>query len=100
MNIKQIAKLREKLDGLRQKGGIKPTKIESLARACGRNPSKRGKEPTWINKEFQQLRPLSIPHHGEVNRFTAQSILDQLEVDLDTWENFLKTSEAKEGEDE
>jgi len=41
---------------------------------------------------FPDLRPLSIPHHSkEVKRFTAESILDQLEMDVHRWEEELKS---------
>jgi hypothetical protein len=86
INQKRTAKLRSKIADLREKGGIKPSELESLAKACGRIRHRRGKEPTWINPDIPTLWPLSIPHHRELNRFTAQSILDQLEGDLDTLE--------------
>ncbi len=62
----------------------------ALAKACGRERSKSGKEPNWINPEFQKLYPLSIPHHGELNKYTARSILNQLEADLDYIEDLLQ----------
>jgi len=96
---KRIARLRKRVERLRGKGGIKPTELESLAMACGRVRQKRGSEPTWINLNLKQLRPLSIPHHKELNRFTAQGILDQLEIDLDVWEGFISQS-SKGREDE
>ena len=89
MNKNKIEKLRKKTDALRLKGGIRPAELESLAKACGRIRKKRGSEPTWINQDLPQLRPLSIPHHKELNRFTAQSILDQIEIDLDALEEAL-----------
>ena len=96
MNLEKIAKLKGKIDQIRKKGGIKPSELESLAKACGRVLHKRGKEPTWINPDIQKIRPLSIPHHGELNKFTAQSILDQLELDLDILENQIQTDIIKE----
>jgi len=96
MDLKKIAKLRGKIDRLREKGGIKPTELESLANACGRVRHKRGKEPTWINPDNQLIRPLSIPHHGELNKFTAQRILDQLDLDLDILEDQIRTCATKE----
>lgn len=86
---KKVAKLREKIDELRRRGGIRPSELESLAKACGRIRHKRGREPNWVNQDYRQLRPLSIPRHRELNKFTAQSILDQLEIDLDTIEKNL-----------
>ena len=67
MNLEKIAKLKGKIDRLMKKGGIKPSELESLAKAWGRVRHKRGKEPTWVNPDIQLIRPLSIPHHGELN---------------------------------
>lgn len=89
MTLKKIARLRTKIDNLRDQGSIKSIVLVNIAKACGRVRSKRGKEPTWVNPEFKDLFPLSIPRHREVNRFTARSILNHLEADLDYIENYL-----------
>jgi hypothetical protein len=88
MNRQKLDKLRKRIEELRQKGGIGSSELESLARGLGRVPFKRGKEPTWINKTFPDLRPLSIPRHGskDLNRITANIILDQLEQDIEKFE--------------
>jgi hypothetical protein len=88
MDRRKLDKLRKQVEELRKKGGIKSSELESLARALGRVPFKRGKEPTWVNKTFLGLRPLSIPHHGskDLNRITANLILDQLEQDIEIFE--------------
>jgi hypothetical protein len=88
MDRRKLDKLRKQVDELRKKGGIKSSELESLARALGRVPFKRGKEPTWVNKTFPDLRPLSIPHHGskDLNRITVNLILDQLEQDIEKFE--------------
>ena len=88
MNRRKLDKLRKRVEELRQKGGIGSSEIESLAKALGRVKSKRGKEPNWINKIFPDLRPLSIPHHGskDLSRITANIILDQLELDIEKYE--------------
>jgi hypothetical protein len=91
----KLDRIRERLNSLRGQGGIKPRKVEALARALGRTHHKRGKEPTWINKLIPELQPLTIPHHsGDLSRFTASSILDQLEGDIDKIEEFLKKDEG------
>lgn len=67
--------------------------MEAIARSLGRKQHDRGKEPTWINEVFPDLRPVSIPHHAsDLNRFTAQSILDQLEQDLKRLEESASSS--------
>ncbi len=77
-------KLRKEFNCIRNKKVIKCTEMERLAKKLGRTRINRGKEPTWENLNFKTLRPLSIPHHpGDLNPYTADSILDQLEEDLE-----------------
>jgi hypothetical protein len=91
MNRQKLNKLRNRVEELRKKGGIGSSELESLARALGRVKSKRGKEPNWINKIFPNLRPLSIPRHGskDLSRITANIILDQLEIDIEQFEEYI-----------
>lgn len=57
-----------------------------------------GKHPTFINPEFPELRPVSIPNHSTpLNKNTARSILDQLEADLECWE--IKVAQTSQEED-
>lgn len=92
MNREKLDKLRKRVEELREKGGIGYSELESLARSLGRVPSKRGKHQTWVNQIFDGLRPLSIPHHGskDLNRITAKSILDQLELDIEKFEELIE----------
>ena len=92
MNREKLDKIRKLVEGLRNKGGIGYSELESLARALGRVPSKRGKHQTWVNQTFDDLRPLSIPRHGskDLNKYTANNILDQLELDLDKFEELIE----------
>ena len=94
MNRRKLNKIKQDIDGFRNRGGVKSSKLESLAKRLGRDKSNRGKEPTWVNKQFPDLRPLSIPHHGarDLNKFTARGILDQLEEDFEKWEEVLESS--------
>lgn len=96
MNKKKLAKIRGELSACRKRGGIKPDELERLAKELGRSRFKRGKEPTWISETFPYLRPLSIPHHGmsDLNRFTAQTIIDQLESDVECWEEHLESGDG------
>ena len=92
MKRQKLDKLRKQVEELRQKGGIGSSELESLAEALGRVRSKRGKHLTWINKAIPDLPPLSIPHHGskDLNKYTANSILDQLEFDIDKFEKLIE----------
>jgi hypothetical protein len=94
MDLKKIQKLRSEFERLRGSGGIRDTELESLARRLGRRRANRGKEPTWVSEVFPDSRPVSIPSHpGNLNRFTAGGILDQLERDLDRYEELLSSPE-------
>ena len=92
MNKNKLRKTKEKLANFRKQGGIKSTELESFAQDLGRKRSPRGSEPTWVSVPFPDLRPLSIPHHSsDLNKFTAGSILDQLEEDIERWERHLES---------
>jgi hypothetical protein len=98
MNHRKLTNLKTELATLRKRGGVKSSELEDIAKSLGRKRHKRGKEPTWINEQFPNLRPLSIPHHStDLNRFTARSILEQLEVDIEYWEEFVEASEVEGG---
>ena len=90
MHQKKIKHLRRKIAGLRRAGGIRSRELERLAVQLGRRRHKSGKESTWISEILPGARPLSIPSHpGDLNRFTARTILDHLESDLDVIEGRL-----------
>jgi hypothetical protein len=75
--------LRRRIEALRQAGSVRPGELERLARSLGRTRVKRGKHSTWVRYLLPTARPVSIPNHsGDLNRFTARAILDQLEEDL------------------
>jgi hypothetical protein len=94
MNHKKLTEIKESMEKFRRRGGIKSEELESLTKEIGRVKSKRGKEPTWVSSQFSDLRPLSIPNHThDLNKFTARSILDQLESDVEKWEEYLESSE-------
>ena len=77
----RIRRLRRRIQKLRLgKAQVKPRQLVTLAIAIGRVPDKRGKEPTYV---LPPLPPLSIPHHGKISKHTVDSILGDLERDLD-----------------
>lgn len=92
MNREKLDKIRKRVEELRNKGGIGYSELESLARSLDRVPSKRGKHQTWISQIFPDLRPLSIPRHGskDLNKYTANSILNQLELDIDKFTELIE----------
>ncbi len=95
MNLRKLRKTIELIEEFRRRGGLKSDELESLAMELGRIKSNRGKEPTWVSSQFTNLRPLSIPNHShDLNKFTARSILDQLELDVEKWKEYLGSSET------
>ncbi len=97
MNKKKVARLRRELKQLRDaKYSLKRSDLTRFAGKLGRKENtSRGKEPTYTSTFFPELRPLSIPSHREVNPFTANSILDTLETDLDKLEAWVNEQEEK-----
>ena len=95
MNRKKLKKLGQRLAELRR-ASPKAIALQRLAKQLGRRKVRRGKEPTWENDHFLELRPLSIPDHGgkELPSGTKHSILNQLEDDLTSWDERLAAQEA------
>lgn len=90
MNRRKINKLRQELAAFRR-SPQDARALENLATQLGRTRIDRGKEPVWKSK-FGNLRVVSIPHHGgrDIPVGTKNSILAQLEEDLDAWEEWLE----------
>ncbi len=91
MDLKGLTNLKRELEGCRRRQP-KAVELEALARQLGRerNPD-RGKEPTYVSREFPDLRPLSIPNHKgkDIPKGTKNSILNQMEDDVLAWEERL-----------
>jgi hypothetical protein len=86
MNRKKLGRLRRELAKLREgAGGIGQRELERFAAKLGRRRRASGGEPQWMSDE-PGVRPISIPGHKTINRFTAGSILDAFEADLDRLE--------------
>jgi hypothetical protein len=86
MNRKKLGRLRRELDRLREAiGGLGQRELERFAAKLGRRRRASGGEPQWVS-DAQGVRPISIPGHKTINRFTAGSILDAFEADLDRLE--------------
>jgi len=93
MTPKHLAKIKKILQEMqRSPQGRKALEFEGLARALGREPESRGKEPTWTRREKPELaRPLSIPAHSSgVRAGTARSIIRTLLDDVAVWEHYLE----------
>jgi hypothetical protein len=99
MNEKKLARIRRRLEQLRSRAGnIRPRELSGLARSLGRTRHRRGKEPTYISELLPTARPVSIPSHpGSLKRYTAENILDRLEVDIFLWEEVLARERGDSG---
>jgi len=86
MNTESLERIQYEIDGLRTRASnIKRGELVSLAEKLGREHRKRGKEPTYVLKDLPNRPPLSIPSHTKIAKFTALSILDTLEEDVEAW---------------
>jgi hypothetical protein len=94
MNRRKLNKLWRTVEGLRRQSP-KALEIQKLARQLVRKKVKRGKEPVWESLEFQYLRALSIPDHGgrDLTPGVLHSILNQLEDDLNSWDERITQQE-------
>jgi hypothetical protein len=90
MTLKRVGQLRGRVEDLRRARDVKSREMVRLAKAIGRKPhNSTGKEPTYIHSELGNRRPLSIPNHPTLAPGTKNNILDDLEGDLDAYEEIL-----------
>jgi hypothetical protein len=70
--------------------------LQRLARQLGRRKVVRGKEPAWESIAFPALSTLTIPYHAgkDLAVGTKNSLLAQLQKDLDAWEEQLSREEG------
>ena len=101
MNRKKLRKIQREVADLRR-SSPRASEIQSIATQLGRQMVNWGKEPTWVNLEFPELRPFSIPAHGGKDLSTGVkfSLLNQIEDDINAWDERLSQEEDKEGNDE
>ena len=101
MTRKRLNRLKRRLLQLRR-SSVRAADVEALAIELGRKKrqGKRSKEPTWVSKEFDNLFPLAIPHHGsrDLTIGTKNSILSQLELDIAEWERRLDEEDGSESD--
>lgn len=90
MNQGKFDKLRERIQGLYGADRPRDTLI-ALAKAVGRHKKKRrGPHTMWVRDASPALQPLPIPNSPTIKRYTAESILEQLERDTLAWDDFLR----------
>jgi hypothetical protein len=81
---------RRKLEWLRGKvKDMRRTQLVEFAKSLYRRPGDHGKETNFDSDLLPNSRSLSIPKGRKINRFTAESILDQLEGDIFAFEEMV-----------
>lgn len=87
---RRLERIRREAETLRR-SQPKSRELQRLAVRLGRKKVDRGKHPMYESEAFPHLRPLSIPNHKgrDLPSGTKNSILNQLEDDLDAWDEAL-----------
>lgn len=86
MDKKQLERIKSEISSLRRQGGVAATQLHKLLEKLGRTP----KGTAWRNPMFPHLTPITVhPHPGDLNRFTKNGILDDMEADISEWESLL-----------
>jgi hypothetical protein len=86
MTQKKLDGLRGEVVELRRVKAVKSREMVRLAKRIGRKLADRGKEPTYIHTELPNRRPISIPGHPTLSIGVKNNILDDLDGDLDAYE--------------
>ncbi len=99
MNKNKIKKLRRELQSIYDgAANVKLDALRNIAKQIGRVRADQGNEPTYISIYLPDSKPLSIPGHTKLNKFTVRSIMDILEQDLDAIEEMIDTHTFKSGD--
>ena len=101
MNKGKIARLHRKLGKLRaRKRNVRPRDLTRFAGTLGRRrDTLRGSEPQWVSDLLPDSRPISIPSHPTINPYTAESIMDRFEEDLDKFSEIAEKEERRAREE-
>ena len=100
MNKNKIVELRRELGKLRaKKHNIRGRDLTRFAGKLGRQrDTSRGTEPQWVTDLIPGSRPISIPGHRTINPYTAESIMDRFEEDLDSFFEIAAIQERRASE--
>jgi hypothetical protein len=90
VNGKKLERIVGKIDALRGRGGVNATEIWPILTALGRK--QKGK--VWKSIPFPNLYPITVHDHPkDLNRYTKDGILDDMEKDVMAWESALGAGE-------
>ena len=98
MNKNKILKLRRELHSMYDgAANVKLDALNNIAKRIGRDRVDQGNEPTYKSIYLPNSKPLSIPGHTKLNKFTVRNIIDILSQDLDAIEEMLENNTLKSG---
>jgi hypothetical protein len=87
---KWVKSRRRKLEWLRGRvKDMRRTQLVEFAKSLHRRAGGHGKETNFDSDLLPKSRSVSIPKGRKINRFTSESILDQLEVDIFAFEEMV-----------
>jgi hypothetical protein len=99
MNRNKITKLRRELQSLYDgAANVKLDALRNIAKQIGRDRVDQGNEPTYKSIYLPNSKPLSIPGHTKLNKFTVRNIIDILGQDLDAIEEMIENNTLKSGD--
>ncbi|MGZ5446309.1 MAG: hypothetical protein ACXW5U_31755 [Thermoanaerobaculia bacterium] len=86
MDKKRLDRIKSEISSLRRQGGVAASELKKLLEALERTC----KGTAWRNPNFPHLAPITLhPHPGDLNKFTKNGILDDMEADVSEWESFI-----------
>jgi len=77
---------------------VKLDALRNVAKQIGRIRVDQGNEPTYKSIYLATNKPLSIPGHTKLNKYTVRNIIDILGQDLDTIEEMMDNNTIKSGD--
>ncbi|MDQ3747877.1 MAG: hypothetical protein M3367_02510 [Acidobacteriota bacterium] len=98
MDEKKLAKIKREIDSAKQgAGNLKHRDLANIAKTLGRVRSKsRTSEPTFVST-LLNTNVITIPDHARgLNKITALSILNQLEDDVNKFEEQIEERKKRE----
>jgi hypothetical protein len=99
MNKNKITKLRRELQSMYAgAANLKLDALRNIAGQIGRVRVDQGNEPTYKSIYLPNSKPLSIPGHTKLNKYTVRNIIDILSQDLDAIEEMLENDTLKSGD--
>ncbi len=97
MNSARLKKLKREIVAMRSRGGVSAVEIKGLLQALGRKDEGNG---VWRSKFFSVPAITVHSHPGDMNKFTKNGILDDMDSDVVGWEMRLAEQEEDDSDDQ